>query len=274
MRIKLLLAFIGATFLLSSISAQEHYAGIFKSRSDSTIYDFNLSWDDLQAKVPAQREKGFELSDIEVTPGEQYAAIWKYQAPEATMALVPGWDSLVFLKREMAADSFVMQDIEAYTKDGASHFMVYWTKGTDKHKVRKLNSWTGLMNDYEELIKRGYKIVDIEGFTAEDNTTHYLAIYHKRVKNKRTHLFRAPDLHTFNVDKRKRNKSGYQLFDFEHFEKRGVVFYFGLYEKSKEGGALIESPSLESFKEEVERLKEERGLILSELDMIEKGPAR
>lgn len=274
MRIKLLLAFIGATFLLSSVSAQEHYAGVFKSRNDSTIYDFHLSWDDLQAAVPGQREKGFELSDIEVGPDQQYASIWKYKAPTVITALVPGWDSLVFLKREMAADTFVMQDIEAYTKDGTSYFIVYWTKGTDKHKVRKLNSWTGLMNDYEELVKRGYKIIDIEGFTAEDNTTHYLAIYHKRKKNRRTHLFRAPDLHTFNVDKRKRNKSGYQLFDFEHFEKRGVAFYFGLYEKSKEGGALIEQPSLEAFKEEATRLKAEKGLILSELDMIEIGPTR
>jgi hypothetical protein len=265
---------LGRHFLWSSAFAQEHYAGVFKSRHDSTVYDFHMSWEDLQAKATAQREKGFELSDIEVGHGQQYAAIWKYQAPRAITAIVPGWDSLVFLKREMAADSFVMQDIEGYTKDGESYFVAYWTKGTDKHKVRKLNSWTGLMNDYEELVKRGYKIVDIEGFTAKDNTTHYLAIYHKRKKNQRTHLFRAADLNTFNIDKRKRNKSGYQLFDFEHFEKRGVKFYFGLYEKSSEGGVLIEYPSLEAFNKEAERLKEEKGLVPAELDMIDIGPAQ
>jgi hypothetical protein len=238
--------------------AQAQYTGIFKANQDSTEYSFQLDWMELQEQIKVKSSKGFELIDLEVTTTKSepvYSAIWKEGSAKATISLVPGWDSLVILKRQMAADTFLMQDIEAFTHKGESHFLAIWTPGNDKHKVRKLKSWEGLTNDYEELRKRGYEMVDIEGYTAEDGETQYLAIYHKRIASQRTHLYRSSDAEAFNIDKVKRNKSGYQLFDFEHFEKREVPFYFGLYAKTDDGGSIITASTLEDFKKEIQRLK-------------------
>jgi len=264
-----LLAFL--TFCIISTSyAQPFYSGVFKSTSDSLEYSFGLNWEQLESAQQSQRAKGFELDDVEavqVGKNWQYNAVWKEGAPVKKLALVPAWDSLVMIKRIMAADSFLMHDIEAFTHKGTAQFVVLWHAGDTKHKVRKLTSWEGLMNDYEEMNRRGLQMVDIEGFTAEDGETHYLALYHKRIASRRTHLHRAADFEAFNVDKRKRNKSGYQLFDYEHFEKRGVGFYFGIYEKAQDGGAILEADTKEKFEAEMNRLSREQNLKLTDLDL-------
>jgi hypothetical protein len=265
----LLLVFL-LIFTASFSSAQEYYSGVFKSGKDSTEYSYALSWEALLSEQNTRRAKGFELEDVEAVQNGnswQYAAIWKAGATPKKLAIVPGWDSLVVLKRIMAADTFVMQDIEAFTHKGKENFVVLWDKGLTLHKVRKLNSWEGVSNDYEEMEKRGLNMVDIEGFTAADGTTHYLALYHKRIASQRTHLYRASDLDAFNIDKRKRNKSGYQLFDFEHFEKRGVAFYFGIYEKTNDGGLIIESDTKEGLVKEQGRLLKEQQLRMTDIDM-------
>lgn len=270
MSIRLSLLAILTICILSTIYAQPFYSGVFKSTADSLEYSFGLSWEQLKSAQQSQRAKGFELDDVEATLVEkkrQYHAIWRAGAPARKLALVPAWDSLVMIKRIMAADSFLMHDIEAFTHKEVAHFVVLWQAGTTKHKVRKLSSWEGLMNDYEEMNRRGLHVVDIEGFTAADGETHYLALYHKRIASRRTHLHRAADIEAFNVDKRKRNKSGYQLFDYEHFEKRGVEFHFGIYEKAQDRGAIVEADTMEEFEAEMARLAKEQQLKLTDLDV-------
>lgn len=265
---------LACLIFLSAISlcfAQVQYTGIFKADQDSMEYGFQMNWDQLQEQIKTKSSKGFELTDLEVSIVEDsplYSAIWEEDAAKATIALVPGWDSLVILKRQMAADTFLMQDIEAFTHKDESYFLAIWTPGNDKHKVRKLNSWEGLSNDYEELKKRGYEMIDIEGFSSSAEETHYLAIYHKRIASQRTHLYRSSDIDAFNIDKGKRNKSGHQLFDFEHFEKRGVSFYFGLYEKTNDGGTIISTNTLEDFNKEIQRLKHSNGWSAVDIDWV------
>lgn len=266
------LSLLLAAFVIFSLSlpAQVYYSGILKKIDDSLQYSYQLDWESLLALQVNNREKGFELADVEaiVVDGQtEYNAIWQENADEKRMMLVPGWDSLVILKREMAADSFVITDVEAFSHKGEEFFVVLWKKGTTYHKIRKLTSWEGLKNDYEELNKRKLEMMDIEGFTAADGKTHYLALYHKRFANNRTHLYRASDYKTFSIDKGKRNKSGYQLFDYEHFEKRGVAFYVGLYHKSNAGGYIIEADSQEAFAQKCSEFKNEKQLALTDLDV-------
>ena len=49
--------------------------------------------------------------------------------------------------------------------------------GYREHKIRKLTSWEGVENDYENLSRRDLQLVDIESFDGKDGITQYLALY-------------------------------------------------------------------------------------------------
>ena len=47
---------------------------------------------------------------------------------------IESWDSLVIVKREMMADSFVMDEIEAYTYGDKEYYLAVWTPDTENTK--------------------------------------------------------------------------------------------------------------------------------------------
>ncbi len=263
-----------ALLFASGLSAQLTYSGIFKKADTDYEYAHKVSWEELQQRNAELDARGFHLIDIETAragKGRYYWGIWKKEGIKARLMQIPGWDSLVVMKRSMAAGAFVMNDIEGYTEGGKEFYLAIWTPGTDEHKVRKLTSWEGLSNDHDELIRRGLRMVDVEGFEAGDGTTHYLAIYHWRVSSDKTHLHRSPEFKSFMTDKIYRHKSGYRLFDYEHFEKRGTAFFFGLYQKEDEGGHLENRLNWQDFQEKTRQLREEEGTVLMDIDINSEG---
>lgn len=249
------------------------YSAVFKNGDTPTDIGLRLSWEDFTKRHEQLQAKNFELVDLETARDEgerYYYGVWKEraEAPEVIVKQVPGWDSLVVLKRQMAKDKYVMQDIEAYVDGEEEVYLVAWSPGATLHKVRKLSSWTGLMNDHEELGRRELHMVDLEGFEMADGKTYYLALYHQLVPEAQTYPFRAPDPESFSTDKIYRNKSRFFLFDFEQFEKRGKPFLFGLYDAQRIGDTLIEAWDQEGLLEKAASLKEE-GMELYDLDAVE-----
>lgn len=264
----LLLAFWVPTVLMS-----QAYTAVFKTGDTPTEVGLRLSWEAFIQRHEQLQAKNFELVDVETARDEgvrYFFGLWKERAttPQVMVKQVPGWDSLVVLKRQMAKADFVMQDIEAYMDGDAEIYLVTWSPGNLRHKVRKLSSWQGLMNDHEELGRQELHMVDLEGFETADGTSSYLALYHKLVPEAQTYPFRAPDPESFSTDKIYRNKSRFFLFDFEQFEKRGRQFLFGLYDAQRLGDTLVEAWDQDGLFEKVASLKEE-GLELYDLDVVE-----
>ena len=256
-----------------SLLFSQAYTAVFKNGDTPTEIGLRLSWDAFIKRHEQLQAKNFELIDLETARdlGERYYfGLWKERAytPEVVVKQVPGWDSLVVLKRQMAENQYVMQDIEAWVDGDEEMYLVAWSPGSSLHKVRKLSSWVGLMNDHEELGRRELHMVDLEGVERPGGKAYYLALYHKLTPEAQTYPFRAPDPESFSTDKAYRNKSRFFLFDFEQFEKRGTPFLFGLYDGQRAGDTLIEVWDQEGLLEKAVRLKEE-GLELYDLDVVE-----
>lgn len=257
--------------LPASLLAQAAFTAVFKKGEGPIELVLGSSWEEFQDTHASLQAKGFRLIDVETGTEEGrrlYYGIWKEDQETHSIVLrkVPGWDSLVTLKRQMAKDTFVMQDIEAYTADSQSFYLATWAAGSTKHKVRKLSSWQGLMNDHKEMGRRELQMVDLEGFEGLDGRTKYLALYQRRSPEGRTYPFRAPNPESFSTDKVYRNKSRYYLFDFEQFEKRDIRFLFGLYDAQRPGDTLVEAWGAEALLEKARQFKED-GMVLYDLDV-------
>ena len=270
MRNALMIALIFFSF--SQLSAQFTYSGVFTQADldDEYEYAFQLSWEALQQKHEALDAQGFRLTDIETAKEgahRYYWAIWKKDEIHSTLKRIESWDSLVIMKRFMAADSFVMDEIEAYTYGGKEYFLAVWIPGDREHKIRKLTSWEGVVNDHENLSRRDLQLVDIEGFEGEDGATQYLALYQWEGPEFKTYYYRSHDFDDFITDRGYRQKSGYALFDYERFEKRGKSFYVGLYKAADNGGRLEDRYNWEDFSKLLAKQKEQNDIVLTDIDV-------
>ncbi|MCO6488808.1 MAG: hypothetical protein J5I98_10340 [Phaeodactylibacter sp.] len=264
-------------FNFSVLSAQFAFSGVFAKAEAAYEYAHQLSWEELQQKHEELSTEGFRLIDIETAKAgahRYFWGIWKKDETPSTLKCMESWDSLVIMKRQMAADSFVMDEIEAYTYGGKEYYLAVWVPGDRTHKIRKLTSWEGLENDYGNMSRRDQQIVDIEGFEAKDGTTHYLALYQWQGPEFRTYYYRSHDPGDFLADRAYRQKSGYQIFDYERFEKRGQAFYVGLYKKAADGHRLEDRHSWEDFSKLVAEQQEQDGTALVDIDVYNEEEER
>ncbi|MCB0548700.1 MAG: hypothetical protein KDD19_14060 [Phaeodactylibacter sp.] len=275
MRNLFLIALLHSTFF--TLSAQFTYSGVFVPAETEFEYAQQVSWEALQQQHKDLDDKGFRLVDIETAKSgarRYYWAIWKKEEVHSTLRQVESWDSLVIMKRQMAADSFVMDEIEAYTYGDKEYFLVVWVPGKTEHKIRRLTSWEGLENDNENLARRDLQLVDIEGFEGKDGTTNYLALYHWEGPEFKTYYYRTHDYDDFVTDKGYRQKSGYHLFDYERFEKRGQSFYVGLYREANSASRLEDHYSQEDFNKLMDSEKENNNIVLTDIDIYTKEEER
>ncbi|MCB9276817.1 MAG: hypothetical protein H6564_22480 [Lewinellaceae bacterium] len=252
-----------------ALAAQNLFTGLFKQGTEEYRYVFQNNWQDFMARQAEMDSQGYSPVDIESGTEKGYRlfwGIWKKDGVRSVVKRLESWEELVMMKRVMA-DSFVMADIEAYLDGDKEYYLAVWVPGATEHKVRKLSSWEGLSNDYEDLTLQGLQIVDLEGFEAGDGTTHYLALYHKMPPDTRTMIYRSPDMDSFMVDKSYRNKSGYHLFDLEHFEKRGAAFITGLYRKESNIDMIIGPLPWDEFNQQMKEAIGDKGLVLVDIDI-------
>ncbi len=273
MRNLLLSAFF--LFISTSLSAQFTYSGVFTQADTDYEYAHQVSWEALQQQHEELSAKGFRLVDVETAKSgarRYYWAIWKKEAVHSTLKRIESWDSLVIVKREMAADSFVMDEVEAYTWGDKEYYLAVWAPGNREHKIRKLSSWEGLENDYENLIRRDLQLADIEGFESKDGTTLYLALYQWKGPEFKTYYYRSHDFDDFLTDRGHRQRSGYHLFDYERFEKRGQAFYVGVYQENTSGSRLEDRYSWDDFSKLMAEQKEQNNIVLTDIDVyVEEG---
>ncbi|MCB0612749.1 MAG: hypothetical protein H6573_25020 [Lewinellaceae bacterium] len=268
MRNVLLIAFM--LFILSTLSAQFTFSGVFTPADTEYEYAHQLSWEALQQQHEALDAKGFRLTDIETAKAgahRYYWAIWKKDEVHSILKRIESWDSLVIVKREMAADSFVMDEIEAYTYGDKEYYLAVWTPGYREHKIRKLTSWEGVENDYENLSRRDLQLVDIESFDGKDGITQYLALYQWEGPEFKTFYYRSHDYDDFITDKGYRQKSGYHLFDYERFKKRDMSFYVGLYKAEENSRRLEDHYNWEDFSKLMAEQKEQNNVVLTDIDV-------
>lgn len=275
MRNLLLIAIL--PFVFSDTSAQFTYSGVFTQADTEYEYAHQVDWEALQQQHQEMSANGFRLVDIETAKSgarRYYWAIWKKEAVHSILKRVESWDSLVIVKRQMAADSFVMDEIEAYTWGGKEYYLAVWAPGKREHKIRKLSSWEGLENDYENLARRDLQLTDIEGFESKEGATQYLALYQWEGPEFKTYYYRSHDFDDFLTDKGHRQRSGFHLFDYERFEKRGQAFYVGLYRGNTFGSRLEDRYTWDDLSKLMAEQKEQNNIVLTDIDIYEEGEER
>ena len=240
---------------------QNAFSGIFHQKPDSTILLKDVSWETLAAQQEARSKKGFLLKDVETIEDEgkrKYFALWSADTTASKLYQIPGWDSLVQIKRKMAREGYMMTDIEAYPQeDGRNHFLCVWKEQRIWHKVWKLDTWEGVLQKNEEMLKKYMYLRDVEIIKSPSDGWKFLVIYHEgdRDRKERGYIFKSDDLKTFTTDLMRRQKSGFQMIDFETYQESGKKIYVAVYQKGYEADTWRQNLDAKSFEAHSKVLK-------------------
>lgn len=260
-KIQSLAAALLCLLFTSNTYSQQAFSGVFHQIKDSVQLVKDLNWEAFQQKNTALKSDGFQLIDIESTEDEgkrSYHGLWRADTTASVIHPVPGWDSLVQMKRKMVKKGYLMTDIEAYPgEDGRFHFLCVWRAEKTWHKVWKLDSWEGVQKKNKEMVDKYLYLRDVEAVEGGTDGTKFLVIYHQGDRERKgwAHTFKTNDLKTFTTDLIRRQKSGYRMIDFETYTLDDKPVYLAVYRKGSNEDAWRQNLDGESFDAHAKVLK-------------------
>ncbi|MCI5081018.1 MAG: hypothetical protein MRY78_04970 [Saprospiraceae bacterium] len=241
------LLFLGIA-LPTILFSQPQFTGIYKPIADSLVYLENLTYEGLEAKMEQLHTEKFHLSDLNVYHSKDTTRFWavcRKAVPKDTLQHIVRWDSLIFQKRNMAKEGYVMHDI-AYYRDGKDdHFIAFWRKGRTTHKVWKFDSREAMLKKIADHNTVDLFLQDVEPVQMGTPDYTFLAIFHRGTPRERNYLVEMDSLPLFMEDRRQRMKSGYRIQDFETFEEDGKTRYMAVYTKGSHPEFLEVNPQSE-----------------------------
>lgn len=249
-------------FYTTSTFSQNAFSGVFHQIEDRTHLAQELTWEALLQQHKTLRTKGFQLIDVETieqADKRMYYGLWLQDTAKTVLQYIPGWDSLVQIKRKMVKEGYLMTDLEAYPgEDGRTHFIGVWKANKIWHKVWKLDTWEGILQKNTEMVEKYLYIRDIEIVKKANGAIQYLAVFHKgdRERKERSYVFKSSDLKVFSTDLLRRQKSGFSMIDIEQFEENGKKVYVAIYQKWIPSDTWRQNLNKESFEAHAKALKE------------------
>ena len=253
-------------FIMTNLFSQSTISGVFQSSEAERLYRGPLDWEVFKTKNDSMNRAGYRLTDLETRKEEtnrKYWGIWIKSDQKSILEPIYGWGNFIKKKRQMAADSFLLMEIEAYAVSNEEHYFIgVWTKKDTKHKVWKLDSREGLAKKTEEMERQDFFVKDVEAFILPNKTVVFLALFHKgKVTTPRNYVYTSNDLKAFKISLLQRNKSGFRIVDFERFEEKGRPWYLGVFEKGDYKTVLLTRQEADRFNEKWE-IMEKEGLKL------------
>ena len=268
---KYILTTVVGFFIFTTLFSQSTVSGVFQLSEAERLYDGNLDWDAFKTKNDSMNRIGYRLTDLETAKEEnsrKYWGIWIKSEEKAILESVQGWRNFIKKKRQMAADSFLMTEVEAYAVSNEEHFYIgVWVKSDIKHKVWKLDSRDGVIQKTEEMERQDFFIKDVEAFILPNKTVVFLALFHKgKVTTPRNYVYIKDDLKVFKTNVLQRSKSGFRIIDYEHFDEKGKLWYLGIFEKGDYKTVLLTKQDAHTFDGKWE-IMEKEGLQLTDREV-------
>lgn len=251
--------------------SQQAYSGLFEETAILTHMEEKLNWEQFEESNKAQESKGYRLADLETLAtdeGQNYWAVWEKVAGESQIEKHDHWPTFAKRNSALRAEGYALVDVEAFQNEyDATVFVGVWRKQDVYGEVWKLGSLSSVTKKTGEATRKQLVLVDIEAFKDENNRTVFLAVYHRAERTQRNYITFSPDQRMFMRDKLQRNKSGYELFDYERIiNNNGKELLVGLYRKGNAKNSIKNNLDKASF-QEFQNYFQEKGFQLIDLEV-------
>ncbi len=241
-------AALGIFLFPSAATAQDSFAGVWRSGNDAHYLWAGVDWNSFNAKWEELSKQNLRLVDV-ATYGEgsqrKYVGVWRGGSDAHFLWAGVDWNNFNAQWQELAKQNLRLTILRTYVEGGQRKYIGVWRAGSDAHFLWAGVDWNSFNAKWEELSKQGLRLVDMETYT-EGNSRKYIGVW--RAGNDAHYLWAGVDWNSFNAKWQELGKQGLRLTVFKTYMEGNQRKYAGVWRAGSDGFYLWAGVDFENFK--------------------------
>ncbi len=168
MKLKLqLLQIIFACLLISKLSAQNLYTGVWRAGTDGYALYGGLTWNDFVAKWQALGSQNLRLVDIStytVGTTRYYNGVWRAGTDGYALYNGLNWNDFVTQWQTLAKQNLRLIDIETYMSGRTRVYIGVWRAGKDGYALYGGLNWNDFVAKWQTLGSQSLRLIDVASY--------------------------------------------------------------------------------------------------------------
>ena len=165
MKIRLqLLQIIFACALITNLSAQDLYTGVWRAGTDGYALYGGLNWNDFVSKWQTLAKQNLRLVDISTyleNGNRYYNGVWRAGTDGYALYGGVNWSDFVAEWRTLGGQGLRLIDVETYTSNNTRLYVGVWRAGTGNYALYGGVNWNDFVAKWQDLAAKNLRLVDV-----------------------------------------------------------------------------------------------------------------
>jgi hypothetical protein len=245
--ILVLMVFLWPFLWSGRASAQDAYAGVWRSGNDPYYLWAGVDWNSFKSKWEELSGKNYRLVDLQtyMQGGQRkYTGVWRGGSDGHYLWVGVDWDSFKAKWEELAKQNLRLTICRTYVDGGQRKWAGVWREGKDGHYLWAGVDWNSFKAKWEELSGKGLRLVDFDTYV-EGGTRKYIGVW--REGKDGHYLWVGVDWNSFKAKWEELAPKNLRLILIRTYEEGGQRKYAGVWREGNDGHYLWVGVDWENF---------------------------
>jgi len=229
-------------------SAQDAFAGVWRSGNDPHYLWVGVDWNSFNAKWQELAKQNLRLVDVETWgdgSNRKYAGVWRAGNDAHYLWAGVDWNSFNAKWQELSKQNLRLTVVRTYEDGGQRKYLGVWRAGNDAHYLWAGVDWNSFNAKWQELSKQGMRLVDVDTYM-DGNTRKYIGAW--RAGNDAHYLWAGVDWNSFNAKWQELGKQNLRLTVMRTYMDGNQRHYLGVWREGTDGYYLWAGVDWENFR--------------------------
>lgn len=242
-----LLQLVFACMLITKVSAQDLYTGVWRGGSDAYALYGGLTWTTFVSKWQTLGGQNLRLVDIS-TYSENgvryYNGVWRGGTDGYALYSGLDWNAFVSKWQTLASQGLRLIDIETYIENNQRLYIGVWRAGTDSYALYGGVDWNTFVAKWKELGAQNLRLVDVATYLSSTGTRLYTGVW--RGGTDGYYLYNGLDWNAFVAKWKELGAQNQRLISITSYLQNNTRLYLGVWRSGSDAYALWDGTDWES----------------------------
>jgi murein DD-endopeptidase MepM/ murein hydrolase activator NlpD len=235
-----------ACMIISKVSAQDFYTGVWRAGTDGYALYGGLTWSSFTSKWSTLAGQNLRLVDISTytkSGVRYYNGVWRAGTDGYALYGGVNWSDFVAKWQELGAQGLRLIDIETYLSGTTRLYVGVWRAGTDGYYLYGGLNWSDFVNKWQQLGAANYRLIDVASYLS-GTTRLYIGVW--RSGTDAYALYNGLNWSQFVAKWQELAAQNLRLINISSYISAGVRVYIGVWRGGTDGYALWNGTDWES----------------------------
>ena len=247
MKLKLqLMQIVFAILLITKLSAQDLYTGVWRAGTDGYYLYGGLTWSAFVSKwqtLGSQNQRLIDISTYVKNGTRYYNGVWRAGTDGYALYNGLNWTDFVAKWKELGKQNLRLIDIETYISGGVRVYIGVWRAGTDGYYLYGGLTWNNFVSKWQTLGGQNQRLIDVASYV-ENGTRLYTGVW--RAGSDSYALYNGLDWGSFTARWQQLAAQNLRLINISSYVQNNTRLYLGVWRSGTDAYALWNGTDWES----------------------------